>query len=90
KGHRSSQVIKAIKDFRAVYFIAIGGAGALLSKCVREAEVVAYRDLGPEAIYRLTVVDFPAWVAIDSQGRNILPERTSEHLAERRDGAPGA
>ncbi|MCK4326093.1 Fe-S-containing hydro-lyase [bacterium] len=90
KGHRSSQVIKAIKDFRAVYFIAIGGAGALLSKCVQEAEVVAYRDLGPEAIYRLTVVDFPAWVAIDSQGRNILPERTSEHLAERRDGAPGA
>ena len=72
KGYRSGQVIQAIKNFRAVYFIAVGGAGALLSKCVREAEVVAYRDLGPEAIYRLTVIDFPAWVAIDSEGRNIL------------------
>ncbi len=72
KGHRSSQVIQAIKDFSAVYFIAVGGAGALLSKCVREAKVVAYRDLGPEAIYQVMVVDFPAWVAIDSKGKNIL------------------
>ena len=74
KGYRSGQVIQAIKNFRAVYFIAVGGAGALLSKCVQEAEVVAYRDLGPEAIYQLTVVDFPAWVAIDSEGRNIFPD----------------
>lgn len=72
KGRRSSEVIKAIKRFRAVYFIAVGGAGALLSKCIQEADVVAYRELGPEAIYRLTVVDFPAWVAIDSEGRDIL------------------
>lgn len=73
KGRRSDQVIQAIKHFSAVYFVAVGGAGALLSKCVREARVVAYQDLGPEAIYQLTVVDFPAWVAIDSQGRDIFP-----------------
>ncbi len=71
KGDRSSEVVQSIKEYQAVYFIALGGAGALLSRTIRQAEVVAYADLGPEAIYRLEVVDFPALVAIDCEGRNI-------------------
>ena len=71
KGDRSAEVVQSIKQQRAVYFIAIGGAGAFLSGTVRKAEMVAYDELGPEAIYRLEVVDFPVFVAIDSRGRNI-------------------
>jgi len=71
KGDRSSEVIQAIQKYQAIYFIAIGGAGALLSGTIRQAEVVAYEDLGPEAIYRLEVVEFPVFVAIDCEGRNI-------------------
>ncbi len=62
KGERSKEVNLAIKKYRAVYFITIGGAGAYLSERVKSAEVIAYKDLGPEAIYRLTVQDFPAIV----------------------------
>jgi fumarate hydratase subunit beta len=62
KGERSKEVILAIKKYKAVYFITIGGAGAYLSEKVKSAEVIAYKDLGPEAIYRLTVQDFPAIV----------------------------
>jgi len=62
KGERSKEALKAIKKYRAVYFITIGGAGAYLSEKVKSAKVVAYKDLGPEAIYRLTVCDFPAVV----------------------------
>jgi fumarate hydratase subunit beta len=64
KGERSKEVKKAIKKYKAVYFITIGGAGAYLSKKIKSAEIIAYRDLGPEAIYRLTVEDFPAIVDI--------------------------
>jgi len=60
KGERSKEVNRAIKKHGAVYFITIGGAGAYLSEKVRLAEVIAYKDLGPEAIYRLEVKDFPA------------------------------
>ncbi len=60
KGERSKEVNLAIKKYGAVYFITIGGAGAYLSEKVKTAEVIAYKDLGPEAIYRLTVEDFPA------------------------------
>ncbi|HAZ10277.1 MAG: fumarate hydratase [Omnitrophica bacterium GWA2_41_15] len=60
KGERSKKVSLAIKKYGAVYFITIGGAGAYLSEKVKTAEVIAYKDLGPEAIYRLTVEDFPA------------------------------
>jgi fumarate hydratase subunit beta len=60
KGERSKEVNLAIKKYGAVYFITIGGAGAYLSERVKSAEVIAYKDLGPEAIYRLTVEDFPA------------------------------
>lgn len=71
KGDRSAEVIQSIKEHQAIYFIALGGAGALLSQTVQQAEIVAYHDLGPEAVYRLEVVDFPVLVAIDSEGRNI-------------------
>jgi len=62
KGERSKEVILAIKKYKAVYFITIGGAGAYLSERVKSSEVIAYKDLGPEAIYRLTIKDFPAIV----------------------------
>lgn len=71
KGKRSREVIEAMKENHAVYFAAIGGAGALLSRCVQSAEVVAYEDLGAEAVRRLTVKDFPAVVVIDAEGTNL-------------------
>lgn len=74
KGERSCEVIAAMKKHGAVYFGAIGGAGALIARSITSAEVVAYEDLGTEAIRKLTVVDFPAIVIIDSEG-NSLYER---------------
>lgn len=71
KGRRSSEVAAAIKKYRAVYFLAYAGCAALLSEFVKEAEVVAYRDLGPEAIFRLAVKDFPLIVGIDSRAKDI-------------------
>ena len=71
KGKRSEDVQRAIKERGAVYFAAVGGAGALLSKCIKSAEVIAYEDLGTEAIRKLTVKDFPAIVVIDSEGNNL-------------------
>lgn len=71
KGVRSREVIDAIKRNRSVYFGAIGGAGALIAECIKKAEVVAYDDLGTEAIRRLEVVDFPAAVLIDSDGNDL-------------------
>ena len=75
KGDRSREVKAAIKKYKAVYFVAIGGAGAYLSKRVERAGVVGYKELGPEAIYRLEVKDFPVVVAIDSKGRSLFNER---------------
>ena len=71
KGKRGPDVIAAMKSCGAVYFGAIGGCGALLSKCIKKAEVVAYEDLGAEAIRRLEVEDFPVIVIIDSYGNNL-------------------
>ncbi len=71
KGNRSPEVIAAIQQYGAVYLAAAGGAGALLSNCIEEAQVVAYSDLGPEAVWRFVVREFPAIVAIDSRGRNL-------------------
>lgn len=68
KGVRNAEVQLACQTHNAVYFGAIGGLGALLGKCVESAEVVAYEDLGPEAIYKLTVKDFPAVVINDCHG----------------------
>jgi fumarate hydratase subunit beta len=72
KGARSIQVKRAIKKYRAVYFLAIGGAGALLSTKVKKARVIAYKRFGPEAIYKLEVQDFPLIVGIDCRGRGII------------------
>lgn len=75
KGKRSPDVIDAIVSQKAVYFAAVGGAGALLSKCIKKSEVIAYEDLGTEAIRRMEVENFPAIVVIDSKGRNLYTER---------------
>ena len=71
KGSLAEQVIKAIQETGSVYFGAIGGAGALLSTCIKKAEVIAYPDLGPEAIRKLEVEDLPAVVLIDCYGNNL-------------------
>jgi fumarate hydratase subunit beta len=71
KGARSKEVIKAIKKNKAVYFLAPAGCGALLAEKVKSAKVIAYKDLGPEAIRRLEVKDFPLIVGIDSNGRSV-------------------
>ena len=71
KGPRSREVKDAIKKHKAVYFAAIGGAGALISKAIKKAEVVAYPELGPEAVMRLEVEDFPAIVVNDVHGNDL-------------------
>jgi len=71
KGRRSEPVRQAIKRYRAIYFVAPSGCGALLATKVLKKEIVAFSWLGPEAVYRLEVKDFPLIVAIDSQGRSI-------------------
>lgn len=75
KGRRSKDVQAAIRKHKAIYFLAYAGCGALLAGYVRKMEPVAYEDLGPEAIYRLEVEDFPLIVGIDSKGSNIYPVR---------------
>lgn len=81
KGKRNEAVIAAMKAHGAVYFGAIGGCGALLSRCIRSSEVIAYDDLGAEAIRRLTVEDFPAVVIIDSEGNNLYETGRQAYLA---------
>ena len=71
KGHRSPTVIESMKENGAVYFGAIGGAGALISKTVTSAEVIAYEELGAEAMRCLQVKDLPLTVVIDSEGNNL-------------------
>lgn len=72
KGKRSDAIIKAIKKYKAVYFIAIGGAAALLATKVKRAKIIAYPELGTEAVRKLEVKDFPVIVAIDCKGGNIF------------------
>lgn len=79
KGKRNQAVIDAILRNGSVYFAAVGGAGALLSKCITSAEVVAYDDLGTEAIRKLTVENFPAIVVIDSEGNNLYETAIKEY-----------
>lgn len=74
KGDRSKEVIDAIKKHKCVYFVATGGIGASLSTKVKSARPILYNDLGPEAVYKLEVKDFPLLVGIDSKGRNIYYE----------------
>ncbi|XCP85498.1 Fe-S-containing hydro-lyase [Roseburia hominis] len=79
KGKRSQAVIDAIIRNKAVYFAAVGGAGALLSKCIKKSEVVAYDDLGTEAIRKLEVENFPVIVVIDSEGNNLYETAIKEY-----------
>lgn len=74
KGRRSPEVIQAIVQNGAVYLAAVGGAGALLSKCIKSSKVIAFDELGTEAVREMYVEDFPAIVAIDSEGNNIYKE----------------
>ena len=82
KGRRKPEVTDAIVRNAAVFFAAVGGAGALLSKCIKKAEVIAYDDLGTEAIRRLTVNNFPVIVVIDAQGNNLYETATKEYCRE--------
>lgn len=74
KGYRSKEVVDAMKKYGAVYFAALGGAGALIAKSIKKYEVLAYGDLGPEALAAMTVEDFPAIVVIDSEGNNFYEQ----------------
>lgn len=74
KGKRNKAVHEAIVRNKAVYFAAVGGAGALLSKCITSSEIIAYDDLGTEAVRKLIVKDFPVIVVIDSEGRDLYEE----------------
>lgn len=80
KGRRGDEVVAAMKECGAVYFGAIGGCGALLSRCIRKAEVIAYDDLGAEAVRRLEVEDFPVVVVIDSEGNNLYQTGREAYL----------
>ncbi|MBD3217652.1 MAG: Fe-S-containing hydro-lyase [candidate division Zixibacteria bacterium] len=79
KGEMSQEVAGKLKDHTAVYFLAIGGAGALISKSIKAAEVIAYDDLGPEAVRKLTVDEFPAIVVMDCYGGNLFREGVEKY-----------
>ncbi len=79
KGKRSPEVIESMMKERAVYFAAIGGAGALIANCVLKSEVIAYEELGPEAIRRLEVKDLPLYVVIDSYGNNLYESERKKY-----------
>jgi len=79
KGNRSQPVKDAMKEYKAVYFAAIGGAGALISKSIKKAEVIAYEELGAEAIRRLEVENFPATVINDMYGGDLYEEGKAKY-----------
>ncbi len=83
KGKRSPAVVEAMQQHGAVYFGAIGGCGAYLSKCVKKSELIAYEDLGPEAIRRLEVENLPVTVIIDSLGNNLYEAGPQAYLASK-------
>jgi len=82
KGNRSLAVIDAMKQYKAVYFGATGGAGALIAKRIKKAEIVAYPDLGPEAIRRLKVEDFPVTVVNDTKGNDLYVEGIKQYAQQ--------
>ena len=84
KGRRGQEVVDAMKTHGAVYLGATGGCGALIAGCIRKAEPVAYEDLGPEAIYRLEVEDFPVTVIIDTLGNDLYETGPADYLASHR------
>jgi fumarate hydratase subunit beta len=79
KGMRKKEVVEAMKKYKAVYFAATGGAGALLAKAIKKAQVVAYEDLGPEAITRLEVEDFPVIVVNDTKGNDLYQQGMQQY-----------
>lgn len=81
KGKRTPEVIEAVIRNKAVYFAAVGGAGALLSKCIKKSDLVCYEDLGAEAILKLEVEDFPVIVVVDSQGNNLYETAIKEYAS---------
>lgn len=83
KGKRTKEVIDAIVRNTSVYFAAVGGAGALLSKCIKKSEVIAYDDLGAEAIRKLEVEDLPAIVVVDAEGNNLYETAILEYQREK-------
>ena len=83
KGARLPEVVDAMKKCGGVYFGAVGGAGALLARCIKKCELVAYGDLGAEALRKLYVEDMPLVVVIDSEGRNLYEEGRASYLKER-------
>ena len=83
KGARLPEVIEAMKKYSGVYFGAIGGAGALLSECIKSCELIAYEDLGAEALRKLYVEDMPLVVIIDSEGNNLYESGRSDYLKNR-------
>ena len=85
KGKRSPEVIAAMQEHHAVYLGATGGAGALISQCIKDAKVIAFPELGPEAIHRLEVEDLPAIVINDCQGRDLYDVGVAQY---RRTGNP--
>lgn len=80
KGLRSKEVIESMKKNKAVYFHAVGGAAALIAKSIKKSEIVAYEDLGPEAIHRYYVEDFPAVVVIDCLGNNLYESEPLKYI----------
>lgn len=84
KGARLPEVVEAMKKYSGVYFGAIGGAGAMLAKCIKKAELIAYEDLGAEALRKLYVEEMPLVVIIDSEGRNLYEEGRAAYLAQRK------
>ena len=82
KGARLPEVVDAMKKYSGAYFGAIGGAGALLAKSIKEAELIAYEDLGAEALRKLYVEDMPLVVIIDSEGNNLYDQGRAQYLAE--------
>lgn len=83
KGARLPDVVDAMKKYSGVYFGAIGGAGALLAKCIKKAELIAYEDLGAEALRKLYVEDMPLVVIIDSEGNNLYEDGRAEYLRKK-------
>ncbi len=79
KGNRAPEVIEAMKKYKAIYFGATGGAGAVLARSIKKATVVAYEDLGPEAIHRLEVENFPAVVINDTKGNDLYVEGAKKY-----------
>ena len=84
KGARLPEVVEAMKKYSGVYFGAIGGAGALLARCIKKCELVAYEDLGAEALRELYVEDMPLVVIIDSEGNNLYELGRQDYLASKK------